>query len=282
MSPMAQRSLILLTAVVLALAGMLLVRRRTSHDELKENTDFAALSYAIIGAVYGVYLAFTIVVVWDQFGEAEQNAASEAVYISQVWRDVQVLPAEARMAVEATLIGYADSVIQHEWPSMAADRIPSPVTAATYEALWRQLYAVRPLVTAPGDQAFFNEAVVQMNALGMSRRLRLLSASAELPAIMWDLLVVGGLVTVVFTYAIGTRSVLVQGLMTAAVAGLVVFSLLIVAALQHPFQGDVAVTPEAMQGVRDSFEQRRAEHLDGVPGAPAVQQTVAPAPAAGR
>src|SRR4029079_4082902 len=99
---------------------------------------------------YGVYLAFTIVVVWQQFDQAEQEATSEAVHLSEGWRDIQVLPDQPRRAVETRLRDYAEAVVQREWPSMAAGHGADAETARRYEEIWRELYAARASASGAG------------------------------------------------------------------------------------------------------------------------------------
>ena len=43
--------------------------------------------YSMIGLVYGVYLAFTIIAVWEQFSAAEEVTTAEATHLSELWRD---------------------------------------------------------------------------------------------------------------------------------------------------------------------------------------------------
>lgn len=256
MNPMIERVVILTAAVLMALTGVVLARRRVPYGVLQQNHQFTGVTYTIVGAVYGVYLAFTIVVVWQQFDHADQDATSEAVHLSEVWRDVQVLPATPRQAVEMRLRDYAEAVVQREWPSMAAGHGPDSEAARRYEDVWRELYAVRADVSAPGDVAFFNEAVREMNTIGIQRRMRLLSSASALPSVMWILLIGGGVVTVGFTYLVGTPHAWLQMAVTMALTALVVFSLLLVAALQYPFSGDIRIKPVAYESVLASFHDR--------------------------
>ena len=256
MNPMIERLLVVAAAVIVAMAGVALFRRRVPYEVLRHNHAFTGVTYTIVGAVYGVYLAFTIVVVWQQFDQAEQEATSEAVHLSEVWRDIQVLPDQPRRAVETRLRDYAEAVVQREWPSMAAGHGADAETARRYEEIWRELYAARASASGAGDTAFFNEAVLQMNNMGVQRRMRLLASGSALPSIMWMLLIGGGVVTVGFAYLVGTSHTWIQMAGTAALAALVAFSLLLVAALQHPFSGDISVTPIAYEGVLKSFHER--------------------------
>jgi hypothetical protein len=52
---------------------------------------FTAATYQVAG-LPGVYLAFTVVIVWQNFRDAEQIAANEATDLAQLWRDAGVLP----------------------------------------------------------------------------------------------------------------------------------------------------------------------------------------------
>jgi Ca2+/H+ antiporter len=97
---MLSRGVIVAVCVAIAVAFALVIRRRVPYSLLEQNHPFTGVTYAIVGAVYGVYLAFTIVVVWQQFDQAEQNATAEAVHLSAVWRDLEVLPAPVRKEVE--------------------------------------------------------------------------------------------------------------------------------------------------------------------------------------
>jgi hypothetical protein len=256
MDPMLARLLILAAANAVSVGGVLLVRRRVPYHVLAQNQAFTGVTYTIVGAVYGVYLAFTIVVVWQQFDQAEQNATAEAVHLSEAWRDVQVLPPAPRHVMEERLLSYADAVVHREWPSMAARQGADAETARLYEEVWNGLYAVRAQASLPGDAMFFSEAVREMNTIGVQRRMRLLASDSRLPTIMWILLIGGGIVTVGFTYFVGTTHSWLQIGVTAALTGLVVFSLLLVAALQHPFEGDISVKPAAYEGLIQSFRDR--------------------------
>lgn len=242
--------------MTLALIGVVVLRRLVPFERMKENNEFAGFTIAIVGAVYGVYLAFTVVVVWEQFRSADQNATAEAVHLSEVWRDVQTLAPEFRNPIQDKLYAYAGDVVDREWPLMATGKGPDAQTAATYEELWRTVYAARAGVSTPADAVFFQAAIDQMNELGMQRRLRLLSSESKLPTVMWMLLIGGGLVAVGFTYCIGTRHALVQGLITAALTGLIVFTLMLVSALQHPFAGQIRIKADAMESVHRSLATR--------------------------
>ncbi|HXH40458.1 MAG TPA: DUF4239 domain-containing protein [Thermoanaerobaculia bacterium] len=250
------RDVLVLAVMIIAALGVMVVRRWAPRT-LRENNEFTGFTFAFVGLVYGVYLAFTVVIVWEHFEAAESTAASEATRLSELWRDAAVLPGGA--AIQNQLYDYTRSVIHDDWPAMAAMKPGSPVTSQKYESLWRTYYAVRLAPADAAQAAFFRESLLQLNELGRERRMRVHAGAADIPPMMWGLLIAGGIGMVGFTYLIGTEHAWVQIIVTAFLAGILAWAVLIVFALADPYSGDVSVSADAFVGVLQSFDARRAE-----------------------
>jgi hypothetical protein len=253
-SPFARDAAVLVAMIVAAL-GVAVVRR-WAPPTLRENNAFTGVTYAFAGLVYGVYLAFTVVIVWEHFASAGTTAASEATRLSELWRDAAVLPGGD--VIQRELYDYTRSVIQDDWPALATLHRGSDVTSRKYENLWRAYYAVRLAPSDAAQAAFFDESIAQLNKLGRERRLRVHAGSADIPPMMWGLLIAGGIGMVGFTYLIGTEHGWVQMIVTAFLAGMLTWAVLIVFALANPYSGDVSIQPSAFQSVLQSFDARRA------------------------
>jgi hypothetical protein len=270
MDQVTQRVMIVGGSILAAAAGVYILRRTVPHATLKENHEFGGLMYQLLGLVYGVYLAFTIIAVWEQFGNAEKAATNEAAHLSELWRDAQMLPASSRDLIQANLLTYTKDVVDKEWPSMAAGKGADTATANAYEGVWAAYYAVTP---TPGDvqqSTFYGESIRQLNEMGMLRRLRILAADSELPQLMWTLLIVGAFVTIAFMFTFGTKHAITQYIVTMAVTGMLVFSIMMVAALEHPFSGDVSIKSDSFEGVEKSLEKRLERQHAGLPVGGAV------------
>jgi drug/metabolite transporter (DMT)-like permease len=97
--------------------------------------------------------------------------------------------------------------------------------------------------------------------LSDARRDRLLEAKHGLPAILWVVLIVGGIILVSFTYLFGLDSTLIHLLMVAALALIISLVLFTVAALDYPFKGDITIGPDAMEQVLRRFESSKLSDL---------------------
>lgn len=93
---------VLLISVTMGWLLVGLVRRCAPYPLLKENNELAGFTYAVFGLIYGVLLAFTIIVGWERFAETERVVMSEVTVLSELWRDIKAFSPEVRQGCTAT------------------------------------------------------------------------------------------------------------------------------------------------------------------------------------
>ena len=249
-------AIVALSAVVPWLA-VRLVRRIWPHPAFKENNELVGFTYSVYGMIYGVLLAFTIVVGWQRFAETEQLVLHETTLLSELWRDSIVPRPHIRDYTQRHLIDYAQSVIDDEWPAMAARGQAHPQTEKIYEGLWAITYQFQPKTKI--QEAYMDHFLGRMNDLSAARRLRILHSRMEVNSILWLVLLIGAVPTVSYTLLFSNKHAWVQFVITGCIMMIVMLGLLVTLSLQHPFSGDVRIEPEAFQLLVDSFHKRLLE-----------------------
>ena len=91
---------------------------------------------------------------------------------------------------------------------------------------------------------YFTESLKHLTRLSDYRRTRLFASHGTVPATLWYLLLSGAVLLVLFTYFVGHESAWAQAAMTAALAGVLAFSLFLVWSLDSPYSGVASVTPQ--------------------------------------
>jgi hypothetical protein len=91
--------------------------------------------------------------------------------------------------------------------------------------------------------------------------MRLVQAEESLAAVLWVVLIVGGMVAVGFTYLFGLENTGAHALMVASLAGVIALALFTIAAMNHPFSGGARVGPEAFELVLNRFETSKLSDL---------------------
>jgi hypothetical protein len=167
-----------------------------------------------------------------------------------------------RLRAQDQVRTYARLVIEDEWPLLAQGTASQEAEAAI-EELRRLYWQMEPQTTR--ENAVYAESLSRLSDLSDSRQERLLASRNGLPTIMWVVLLVGGMITVAFTYFFGLKSMGSQSLMTAALAGTIALVLYLITAINYPYRGDIAVHPEGFQNVleRMGAATNPAGALDG-------------------
>ena len=232
-----------------AALGLVLVRRRWPDLTAGEHNDVAGVLLGVVGAVYGILLAFVIVAVYTSFTDAGLNVRTEASAVSQIYHDTRGLDVAAPMADRVR--DYVHDVVEDEWPLMATGGSSQRVED-DLSAMFETLQGTDP--HGEGQIGFYRAAIDDLGAVIASRRARLFDAQQELPGILGVLLYGGAILLVAFTWLFGMRRFRTQLVMVLGVAGLVGFSLLVALVIDHPFSGDVVVTSAPFrQGVLARF-----------------------------
>ena len=231
-------------SVLLAHVGLRLVRRRVPLNVLETQHEVAGFIIGVLGAIYAVLLAFVVVAVWDQFGDAKVVVTTEANQLNDLARMAQGFPAPMQARVMDGLKAYGQSVIEDEWKAMALGEA-SVKTQTAMDNLWQLFREVEPQTNR--ENALYAQSLDRLNEMSDNRRLRVHASKDDIPAVIQILLWGGGLLIIAFTYFFGVKSIRSQALMTAALAVEVAFLLFLVVALDNPFHGYLRLSPEPMQ-----------------------------------
>ena len=237
-------------SVVVALVGMFLVRRLAPHEVMEGHKEIAGFVYAIVGTNYAVILGFSVVVLWEQFHDAEDVADSEAFQLSDLYRLAQGLPADQRPAFTASLEKYCKLVVDEEWPLMDQGK-PSPKAHDQLLEIWRQCRSLDPLTEV--EQIIFGKIVDTLANLDDARRGRLLAARASMPAPLWFSLIAGAVITIGFSFLFGLKNVIAHTVITTLLAASIGLGLFLIAALEGPFSGSHSVSPEAFTAALENW-----------------------------
>jgi len=237
-----------LLPTALAMLGPFMVRRRFTLSILTKNNEIAGFQFATVGVIYAVLLAFAIVAVWDKFTEAELLVMKEAGASATINR-ISIGDAPESVATRAALKDYLVVVVEDEWPRMARGG-ESFEARRKLDALYRA--AMRLADNRP--QAVGTEIMQELGAITEARRSRLHHSMGAVPTPLWVMLTAGAVITIGFTFFFGMENLRAQSLMTGALAIIIFLGLFTIVTYDHPFLGDVSVTPEALSALDDHYQ----------------------------
>jgi Protein of unknown function (DUF4239) len=237
--------------VTVGLAAIMLSRsfvqsRVHQQPELNELVgDF--LQY--FGVIYGLLLGLLAVATYQNHSDVEKTVSNEASSLAALYRDVSAYPEPKRSELEAGLRDYTRYVIEEAWPLQRKGIIPAGAVKKV-AAFHANLVGFEPQTKS---QETLHEATLgQFNTFFEYRRARLYSVTSGIPPLMWYTVAIGALINILLLLLFDLRlsiHLLLGGILSFFLATLI--SLIVL--MDHPFRGEVGVSPGAFQLVYDQL-----------------------------
>jgi len=244
--------IVVVLPTVAAMSGPVLVRHWVAIERLTVNNEVAGFKFAAVAVLYAVLVGFAIIMSWERFADGEASVAQEAGAAATIYRLAAGAEPEA-IAVRRAVDNYLELAIERDWPQMARGNRSREVTRALDE-----VYAALVRSARSGSQpnAVLVDAFHQVDVLTDARRNLLHLAIGIIPGMMWLVLVLGGCLTVAFTFFFGTENLRAQVLMTGILSLVVFMSIWVIISIDHPFTGPVHIDNEPLRGVLLEFAHR--------------------------
>jgi hypothetical protein len=257
-------ALIVVGAAGLAVALMLLVRRRAPEGSYFADSDRAAGIFGVIATGFSVLLGFLIFLGFESYDASRSGAETEALTVAQQIQTAQNLPAEVGAEVTGELVCYARSVIHVEWERMQNGTLGEDINPWGV-AMFQALQGVD--LGSPQQEAAYGKWLDQTSDREQARQDRIHGAAGLMPIPLWIALFFISAVVLVYLLGFADRSerAWVQGMFMGSVVSVIVTMLLLLAFLDDPYRGEIGgLKPVAMERTELLIDQQLAVIGDDV------------------
>jgi Protein of unknown function (DUF4239) len=239
-STMVQVGVIIVVFSSLSILGLYIVRRTVPLERLKQNHEVAGFTFGVIGAFYGLLLAFVIVAAWERFDRADEKVQGEAMALASLYRLSKGFPQPLEHDLQQAIREYTEHAINVEWPAMARYTHGMPDNPTGALGLWALIGAYDP--SGARQNLLVDKSYDQLQQLGEDRSLRYLYGSEDFPSVVWLVIYAGLFITIGFSYFFGLDTFPSQALMCGIISSLLGLTILAILELAHPYQGTVTVS----------------------------------------
>jgi hypothetical protein len=239
--------LIVAGAAGIAIAAMLLVRRRAPDGSYFNDGDRAAGVFGVLATGFAVLLGFVVFLAFSSFDAARSGAETEAQVVAQQVETAQFFPPSVSAKLSGDLVCYARSVAGVQWQRMRDGNLGeelNPWAAATFGTL----LTVEP--QTPSEQSAYDRFLEQRSAREEARSARIHGAVGVIPTTLWIVLFFSAAVIFAFMlfFADSGERAVVQAMLMGSVVSLLTATLLLLYALDNPFHAGVGgLKPVAME-----------------------------------
>lgn len=224
-------------------------RHRLTRNDTITHNDVAGPVLATMGTVLAVMMSFMVAGVWQEFDASAHTVQIEAGTLSDLHHLADAFPNPAKSRLKNQVDRYLRSVVAIEWPLMRSGGESLSVHNLAYE-IEATVVSFRPATAA--------ESNVQQVALETTqrfldaRRSRIHDNRQGIPMPLWATLMLIGAVTVLFSYYFRVDRPAAQYVMVAALTIVISCTFSLIAELDYPFRGDIAVSPGAFVRAYDT------------------------------
>lgn len=243
--------IVISVSAALASLGLKIVRKKFSAEFMKEHHEVAGFIFNAFGLIYAVLIAFVVFATWTDYDSTKKNIELEASSLSDLFFDAQGFPEPLKSSAQDAIIEYTKAVINEEWDYLERSENPSALTAT--QKLW-SVYFSADIKSIP-NEPLYRESLKQLNELGKYRRLRIFSAVNTIPSMIWVVLIIGGVLSIAYTYLFATKNLKAQYIMTAALSITTALILFLIYVLDHPFTGTNKITTSSFNIILDLFQK---------------------------
>lgn len=224
--------------------GLVIVHSRWSVDLRRQHNDIAGFVIAVVGVVYAVLIASIAVMAWESYDDADRTVTIEAELVGDIHRDVVGLGPVTSAVVRKNLRAYVEAVLSAEWPEMARGEPPSQGWGPLADIV-STLSAYRADTST--REVYLHLVLTRLSELYDARHERLVLATRGIHPVIWSVVGLGGVITIAFTFFFGLSSIRVHLLMSNGLALTIALVITMIAALDHPFLGDVDISAKPFE-----------------------------------
>ena len=237
--------LFVVTFLTFSLGGLWLTRP-LMRGQGDAHNDLANYYIAAVGVFYALLIGLISVATWENHADVESTVSSEAVAISDLYRDIEGYPPEMKADLRQKLRDYVQHVIKEEWPVQRRGVEPTGHNRGVTE-LAHRLATFEPATA--GQEIVHAEVMGQFNGFLTYRQLRLQAVGSGLPGLMWLVVMMGAVVTIGMTFFLWTDNLRFHSLLTASLALIIGLMVFLIFTLDKPLVGRVSVGPESFEEV---------------------------------
>jgi hypothetical protein len=257
--------LIILGVTTVAIAAMLLVRRRAPEGSYFQDGDRASGVFGVLAGGFAIFAGFIIFLAFTTYDQSRNGAEAEALLVAQQFETAQFLPAQIRDRLSGELVCYAHYVVGQEWPQLESGNASDALNPWAV-ALFRTLKTAEP--QSASEQAAYSKWLDQTSDREEARRDRVHGAANVIPDSLWVVLLVVAVIIFVYMlfFADSGEGAFTQAVLMGSVAAVVTVTLLAIRALDSPYNPGVGqLQPAAMERTLVVLDEERTVVQDTDP-----------------
>jgi hypothetical protein len=202
----------------------------------------------VLGIIFGLFVAFTAAQVWNDNDRASAAVSREASALRAVMLLAPGLPTEQEARLRGLVRGYIEQAATVEWPMMARQTASLRAAPSALAEALQLVVSMTP--QGSGQQTVQREITTALESALDARRQRIIISHAEINSVKWWCLYLQAVCALLVIGLVHCDNRLAAGVALGLFATGVATTVLLIAAHDRPFTGQISIGPEPLLQVR--------------------------------
>lgn len=209
--------------------------------------SFKGVSHGVLpplGILFGLFVAFTAVQVWNDNDRATEAIDREASALRNVLILSSIFQEDTQVRLRAMISGHIAEVARVEWPSMAHQTATLRIVPHYLAEALDLTLALTP--ASEGQRVAQREMTIALESALDARRQRILLSRSQVGAIKWICLFAQAICVLLAIALVHSDNMLASLIILGVFATGVATCVLLILSYDRPFIGQLAVTPDPL------------------------------------
>jgi hypothetical protein len=250
---------VIVIAVVGFVIGQIFFKRFFAKDKIDSCHEVGGTILQLLGTLYAVTLGLIVFDATAKFDTAQTTILNESQSLLVVFELAEQFKiGDKGKVIQQLSEDYIDEVITNDWGFMR-DGIYNYKAHFILKKLIDVVKKIEPITE--NEKQIFPTLLQESISVWKYRVARVNQAEFGVPSVEWIMLIIGGVITIVFTYFFRIENQKIQSVMTAIFALIIIMNLYVVLLFAEPYTGDFQASKKPMMTIQ---EVMRGTYFDNI------------------
>lgn len=243
----------IILSVIIVVVCQIYTKKLLGEARIKQCHEVGGHYLAIVGGFYAVLLGLIVFAAMDKFVAAEKTVEQEGKSILAVYTVAAQFDQQGK-EIQQNLKEYTDEVVNNEWSMLENNQISYKARKIFLKTL-DKIRKIEPVTE--NQKVLYSTMISEAINLWDARRDRTKVSNTGIPEAEWVVLIIGAIITLLFTFFFTIDSQGIHLFMTGLIALLIFVSLYLVLLFGDPFSGDMRVSNHGLviaQKIMNEYE----------------------------
>ena len=244
--------------VIVSVLGQVFVRRFLIKEKIESCHEVGGVILGIMGTLYAVILGLVVLDAMTKFETTESLIVNESQSLMLVVSIAEQFKTE-REVIRQLSKDYIDEVVTNDWEFLGKGIRGHHKAGFILKKILNEVKKIEPITE--NEKGLFPVLLQEVVSICKYRVARIDQSLYGIPIMKWIMLIVGGVMTIIFTYFFTIENQKLQSLMTGMYTLMIAMNLYMVLMFTQPYSGDFQASKRSLLLAQEQIQEELSKSV---------------------